>query len=68
MNGFRHTPQKIFRPPFVKGGAVEAAEVSSRSAERETSPLRCFLFVNFFFAPTSRKEKVADKSIHFDKL
>ena len=27
---------KSFRPPFSKGGAVEAAEASSRSAERET--------------------------------
>ena len=26
---------KGFRPPFSKGGAVEAAEASSRSAERE---------------------------------
>ena len=34
---------KSFRPPFSNGGAVEAAEASSRSAERET-PLSALLF------------------------
>ena len=33
-----------FRPPFLKGGAVEDAESSSRSAEREILLLRRFLF------------------------
>ena len=32
-----------FRPPFSKGGAVEAAEASSRSAEREIT-FAAFLF------------------------
>ena len=36
---------KSFRPPFSKGGAVEAAEASSPSAEGEI-PLVAFLFVN----------------------
>ena len=34
---------KSFRPPFSKGGAVEAAEASSPSAEREI-PLSALLF------------------------
>ena len=37
---------------------MEAAEASSRSAEREIT-FAAFLFANFFFAPSSRKEKVA---------
>ena len=50
---------KSFRPPFSKGGAVEAAEASSPSAEGE---------ISFFFAPTSCKEKAANKFMHFDEL
>ena len=49
---------KNFGPPFLKGGAVEAAQASSPSAEGET-PKAAFLFVNFFFAPPISKEKVA---------
>jgi len=37
---------------------VETAQASSPSAEGEI-PQTAFLFVNFFFAPPTRKEKVA---------
>ena len=47
---------KSFRPPFSKGGAVEAAEASSPSADGET-PLSAFSFVSFSFAPAVSKEK-----------
>ena len=46
---------------------MEAAEASSRSAERET-PLSAFLFANFFFAPSSCKEKVAEESVQSNEL
>ena len=52
---------------FSKACAVEAAEASSRSAERET-PLSAFLFANFFFAPSSCKEKVANAFVYCYKL
>ena len=55
---------KSFRPPFSKGGAVEVAETSSRSAEREIS-FTAFLFDNFFFAPIFCKEKVTDRFVLF---
>ena len=49
--------QASFRPPFSKGGAVEAAEASSRSAEREI-PSLAFLFAKLFlFALWSEKKK-----------
>ena len=44
---------------------MEAAEASSSSAEDEI-PHMAFLFVNFFFAPTSRKEKVAKEFVQFN--
>jgi len=37
--------RKNFGPPFLKGGAVEAAQASSPSAEGET-PQTAFLFDN----------------------
>ena len=46
---------------------MEAAEASSPSAEGEI-PLVAFLFDSFFFAPTSCKEKAANKFMHFDEL
>ena len=54
-NEFRQFDES-FRPPFSKGGAVEAAEASSRSAEREIT-FAAFLFANFFFAPLVSKKK-----------
>ena len=56
-----------FGQAFSKACAVEAAEASSRSAERDT-PLSAFLFANFFFAPSSCKEKVANAFVHCYKL
>ena len=47
---------KSFRPPFSKGGAVEAAEASSPSAEGET-PFTAFSFASFSLAPTFCKRK-----------
>jgi len=47
---------KSFRPPFSKGGAVEGAEPSSRSAERETNTRR-FFFDSFFLCACMVKEK-----------
>ena len=38
--------RESFRPPFLKGGAVEDAESSSRSAEREI-PFSAFPFCSF---------------------
>ncbi len=58
--------KKSFRPPFSKGGAVEAAEASSPSAEGEI-PLAAFLFVSFFFAPPSCKEKAANNFVLFNE-
>jgi len=46
-----------FRPPFLKGGAVEDAESSSRSAEREILLLRRFLFAKLFLCAYMVKEK-----------
>jgi hypothetical protein len=59
--------RKSFRPPFSKGGAVEAAEASSRSAEREIT-FAAFLFANFFFAPLVSKKKWRMKFVHCYKL
>jgi hypothetical protein len=52
---------------FSKGGAVEAAEASSRSAEREIT-FAAFLFANFFFAPLVSKKKWRMKFVHCYKL
>ena len=45
-----------FGQAFSKACAVEAAEASSRSAEREIL-FSAFLFTNFFFAPQVSKKK-----------
>ncbi|MBQ7346869.1 MAG: hypothetical protein IJW55_02850 [Clostridia bacterium] len=58
---------KSFRPPFSKGGAVEGAEPSSRSAEREI-PHTAFSFVSFSLAPLSCKRKAAKVFLQFNKL
>jgi hypothetical protein len=47
---------KSFRPPFSKGGAVEAAEASSCSAEHET-PLRRFLLLAFLCAHIAKEKR-----------
>jgi hypothetical protein len=49
---------------FSKACAVEG---SAPSAEGEISHT-AFLFDNFFFAPTSRKEKVAKEFVRFQKM
>ena len=46
---------------------MEAAEASSRSAEREIT-FAAFLFVNFFFAPLVSKKKWRMKFVHCYKL
>ena len=56
-----------FDQTFSKVCAVEAAEASSPSAEGEI-PSSAFLFVNFFFAPFSCKEKVEYRLLFFDEL
>ena len=54
-----HKPvNESFRPPFSKGGAVEGAEPSSPPAGGEI-PQTAFLFVSFFSAPFSCREKAA---------
>ena len=58
---------KSFDQAFSKACEVKGAEPLSRSAERETL-LSAFLFVNFFFAPFSRKEKVANDFVLFNEL
>ena len=46
---------------------MEAAEASSRSAEREIT-FAAFLFANFFFAPLVSKKKWRMKFVHCYKL
>ena len=46
---------------------MEAAEASSRSAEREIT-LTAFLFANFFFAPAVPKRKWGIKFVLFNEL
>jgi hypothetical protein len=67
-SGFRQSDES-FRPPFSKGGAVEGAQPSSRSAEREILLRRFFLRTQtreaicgelaslFSFAPAVSKKK-----------
>ena len=69
-----------FRPPFSKGGAVEAAEASSRFAEREIFSQRFFLRTQtreaicgelaslFSFAPAVPKKKWGIKFVLFNEL
>jgi hypothetical protein len=57
---FLKTYHKSFCPLFSKSGAVEGAEPSSRSAERETFSRR-FFFISFFLCASCVK-KAADKS------
>ena len=64
---FPQTYHKSFCPLFSKSGAVEGAEPSSRSAEREIILGVSFL-ITFFFAPLASKKKVANKFVHFDEL
>ena len=54
---------KSFRPPFSKGGAVEVAETSSRSAEREIL-FRRFSFWKLFLLRLHRQKKKRLKSLH----
>ena len=56
-----------FGQAFSKACAVEAAEASSRSAEREIT-FAAFLFANFFFAPLVSKKKWRMKFVHCYKL
>jgi hypothetical protein len=77
--GFRQSDES-FRPPFSKGGAVEGAQPSSRSAEREILLRRFFLRTQtreaicgelaslFSFAPLSCKEKATMEFVQFDSL
>ncbi|MBR7098112.1 MAG: hypothetical protein IKC59_01740, partial [Clostridia bacterium] len=58
---------KSFRPPFSKGGAVEAAEASSRSAEREI-PLSALSFCELFLCAYMVKEKAANNCVLFNEL
>ncbi|MGM9642875.1 MAG: hypothetical protein ACI3XI_06665 [Eubacteriales bacterium] len=52
---------RSFRPPFSKGGAIQGAEPSSRSAEREISRTP-FLFAKLFLCGFSPKEKAERRS------
>ena len=65
-NEFRQLDESFGRA-FSKARAVKGAQPFSLLARGEI-PLSAFLFVSFFFAPTSRKEKAAKKFIHFDEL
>ena len=56
-----------FGQAFSKACAVEAAEASSRSAEREIL-FSAFLFANFFFAPQVSKKKWVIGFVHDQKL
>ena len=58
---------KSFRPPFSKGGAVEAAEASSPSAEGEI-PLSALLFCELFSCAYIAKRKAANKFVLSKKL
>ena len=58
---------KSFGQAFLKACAVEAAEASSRSAEREIL-FSAFLFANFFFAPQVSKKKWVIGFVHHHKL
>ena len=58
---------KSFDQTFSKVCAVEAAEASSRSAEREIT-LTAFYFANFSFAPAVSKEKWGIKFVLFNEL
>ena len=53
---------KSFRPPFSKGGAVEAAQASSPSAEGE-NPFMAFLFCELFSCAYIAKRKAADSFV-----
>ena len=55
---------KRFRPPFSKGGAVEAAEASSPSAEGEI-PLLALLFCELFSCAYIVKRKAANHFVRF---
>ena len=55
---------KRFRPPFSKGGAVEAAEASSPSAEGEI-PLLALLFCELFSCAYIAKRKAANHFLRF---
>ena len=56
LKGVPYHSSKSFDQTFSKVCAVEGAEPSSRSAEREI-PSSAFLFANFFFAPEVSKKK-----------
>ena len=58
---------KSFRPPFSKGGAVEAAEASSPSAEGEI-PLSALLFCELFSCAYIAKRKAANSFVLFNEL
>ncbi len=58
---------KSFRPPFSKGGAVEAAEASSPSAEGEI-PLSALLFCELFSCAYIAKRKAANNFVLFNEL
>ncbi len=58
---------KGFRPPFSKGGAVEAAEASSPVATGEIS-FSAFSFASFSLAPTPCKRKATKAFVAFDNL
>ena len=57
--GFRQSDES-FRPPFSKGGAVEGAQPSSRSAERE------IFFRRFFLRTFSLRLRCQRKSGEWD--
>ena len=56
-----------FGQAFPKACAVEAAEASSRSAEREI-PLSAFSFGSFSLAPPNAKRKAAKEFVQNHKL
>ena len=57
-----------FDPPFLKGGAVEAAEASSPSAEGDQRPKRRFFLRTFSLRLMHAKKKWGDKFVVLNEL